>query len=121
MFRILEDGAWHNLKDIAKKIGAPTEELTHYCQNISNHNVIEYDPDSDKVRLSQKLMTMITQLKADEQAEAKWEKKGVGTIIIPPRKEIQIQGIKIHNMTEQDMELKLTFNKKLKEIAVSMI
>lgn len=119
MFKLLEDGAWHSLKEIAEEIEVPIEKLAHYCQNISKHQVIEYDADSSKVRLGHQLTSMIKKLKADEEAEAAWEKIGAGTVIVPPEKGFQIQGVTIQNTTEQDLKFEFTFNIKLKEIVIS--
>jgi len=119
MFAILEDGAWHSLNEIAEELGVPIEKLAHYCENISKHQVIEYDVCSGKVRIGHKLMSMIMKLRADEEAEAEWERIGAGTAIIPPQKNFQIQGVTVQNMTEQDLKIEFTFNTKLKEIVIS--
>jgi len=119
MFRILEDGAWHSLKEIAEEIGVPIEELARHCEMISKNKIVEYDASSCKVRLEPQLMGMILKLKAEEEAEAEWRRRGVGTIIIPQGKGFQIQGVRIHNKTEQDLNVELTFNRKLDEIVIS--
>ena len=119
MFRILEDGAWHSLKEIAEEIGVPIEELARHCEMISKNKIVEYDASSCKVRLEPQLMGMILKLRAEEEAEAEWRRRGAGTIIIPQGKGFQIQGVRIHNKTEQDLNVELTFNKKLDEIVIS--
>lgn len=119
MFAILEDGAWHSLNEIAEELGVPIEKLAHYCENISKHQVIEYDVCSGKVRIGHKLMSMIMKLRAHEEAEAEWERIGAGTAIIPPQKNFQIHGVTVQNMTEQDLKIEFTFNTKLKEIVIS--
>lgn len=119
MFRILEDGAWHSLKEIAEEIGVPIEELARHCETISKNKVVEYDAGSCKVRLEPHLMSMILKLRAEEEAEAEWRRRGAGTIIIPQGKGFQIQGVTIHNKTEQDLNVEFTFNRKLEEIVIS--
>lgn len=118
---VLEDGAWHSLKEIAEEIGVPVKDLARYCETVSKHEFVEYEADSGRVRLGSELMGMIMKLKADEEAEAEWERIGVGTVIVPRGKSFQIQGVSIHNMTEQDLKFKFTFNKKPKEIVVSKV
>jgi hypothetical protein len=119
MFRVLEDGAWHSLKEIAEEIGVPVEELARHCETISKNKVVEYDAGSCRVRLEPHVMSMILKLRAEEEAEADWRRRGAGTIIIPQGKGLQIQGVTIHNKTEQDLNVELTFNRKLDEIVIS--
>jgi len=119
MFRILEDGAWHSLKEIAEETGVPIKELARHCETISKNKIVEYDASSCKVRLEPQLMSMILKLRAEEEAEAEWRRRGAGTIIIPQGKGLQIQGVTIHNKTEQDLNVELTFKRKLDEIVIS--
>jgi hypothetical protein len=90
-----------------------------YCETLTKHGILEHDPTTKAVRLSQELKNLITQLHAQEKAEPNGEKPGVATIIIPPEKSFQIQKVTIHNMTKQDLHFELKFNTKLKEIAIT--
>jgi hypothetical protein len=90
-----------------------------YRETLTKHGILEYDPTTSTVRLSQELKKLITQLHAEEKAEPNWEKPGAATIIIPPEKGFQIQKVTIHNMTKQDLQFELKFDKKLKEIAIT--
>jgi hypothetical protein len=119
LLKFLEDGAWHTLSGLAKETGRPLEELLSYCETIAKHGIVEYDATASTVRLSQELENLVTQLHAEEKAEPNWEKAGVATIIIPPEKSFQIQKVTIHNMTKQDLQFELKFDKKLKEIAIT--
>lgn len=119
LLKILEDGAWHNLKDIAKELGVPPEELTRSIETIAKHKIIEYDATANAIRLGPEPTNWILQLKTQEETEATWKKQGAATIIIPPKKGFQIQGTTIHNTTDQDLQLELKFNKKLKEIVIT--
>jgi hypothetical protein len=117
--KFLEDGAWHKPPELAKETGHPLEELVSYCETLTKHGILEHDPTTNTVRLSQELKNLITQLHAEEKAEPNWEKPGAATIIIPPEKSFQIQKVTIHNMTKQDLQFELKFDKKLKEIAIT--
>jgi hypothetical protein len=90
-----------------------------YCETLTKHGILEHDPTTKAVRLSQELKNVITKLHAQEKAEPNGEKPGVATIIIPPEKSFQIQKVTIHNMTKQDLHFELKFNTKLKEIAIT--
>lgn len=64
-------------------------------------------------------MNMITVLNAYDRAGKKWHRKGAGTVIVPPQKRLQIQGISMQNMTEQDLRIEFTFKMKPIEIVIS--
>jgi hypothetical protein len=117
--KILEDGGWHKLSELAKQTGCPLKKLESYSQTLTKHGILEYDPATSTVRLSQELINLITQLRAEENATTRWEKLGVATIIVPPEKGFQIQKVTIHNLTKQDLQFELKFNTKLKEIAIT--
>jgi hypothetical protein len=119
LFKFIEDCAWHTLSELAQKTGNSLEELVGYCETLTKHGILKYDPTTNTVRLSQEPKNLITQLHAEEKAEPKWEKPGVATIIIPPEKSFQIQKVTIHNMTKQDLQFELRFDKKLKEMAIT--
>jgi hypothetical protein len=117
--KFLEDGGWHKLSELAKQTGCPLKKLGSYSQTLAKHGILEYDPATSTVRLSQELINLITQLRAEENAPTRWEKLGVATIIVPPEKGFQIQKVTIHNLTKQDLQFELKFNTKLKEIAIT--
>ena len=119
LLKFLEDGSWHTLTELAKKTGCPLKKLESYSQTLTKHGILEYDPATSTVRLSQELINLITQLRAEENATTRWEKLGVATIIVPPDKGFQIQKVTIHNLTKQDLQFELKFNTKLKEIAIT--
>lgn len=121
MFRILEDGAWHSLKEITEKTAVPIEELVHRCEDAYKHGLVDYDANSGRVRLSQKFTNMIMKLRTDDDAEAYSERIGAGTVIIPAGKNFEIQGITVQNITRQDLKFEFTFTGKLKEIVVSKV
>jgi hypothetical protein len=121
IFRFLEDGAWHSLKHIAWKTKVPIEDLCDYCASLSEHEVLEYDADSGRVRIGRELIKMLTTLNEQDRADAKWRRMGAGTVIVPPQKHFQIQGISMQNMTEQDLKIEFTFNMKPIEIVISTV
>lgn len=119
LLKLLENGGWHKLPELAKETGHTLKEIENYCETLTKNGIVEYDPETNTVRLSQELKNLITQLSAEENTETQWEKSGVATIIIPPEKSFQIQKVTIHNMTHQDLQFELKFNKKLKEILIT--
>jgi hypothetical protein len=121
VFRFLEDGAWHSLKELAGKTGFPVRDLSGYCAVLSKHQVVEYDAESGRVRMGREFAKVIAALRVGDRAEKKWDRKGTGTVIVPPQKHLQIQGIHLQNMTEQDLRLEFTFKTKPIEIVISEV
>jgi hypothetical protein len=121
IFRFLEDGAWHSLKHIASKTSVPIEDLSDYCATLSKHEVVEYDADSGRVRIGRELVSMMAALNAHDRLTGKWRRMGAGTVIVPPQKGCQIQGISMQNMTEQDLKIEFTFKVKPIEIVISTV
>ena len=107
------------LKDIARKTRVPIEDLRDYCTTLSEHEVVEYDAESGKVRIGRELMKMIATLKAYDRVGKKWPRKGVGTVIVPPLKRFRMQGISMQNMTDLDLKIEFTFKMKPIEIVIS--
>ena len=119
LLKLLEDGACHTFSELGQKTGQTLEELLSYCETLTKYGILEHDPTTNTVRLSQEPKKLIIQLREEEKADPNWEKPGAATIIIPPEKSFQIQKVTIHNMTKQDLQFELKFNKKLKEVAIT--
>jgi len=115
----LEDGKWHSLQEIAEKTKAELDEIAKHCEEASKKGFVDYDANSAKVRLGRELMSMLLQLKAENEREAAWEKKGAGTAIIPAGKRFQVQGLCVQNQTENDLQIMFTFSTKPKEMVIS--
>lgn len=121
MFRVMEDCAWYSTIEIADILGAPVEKLTRCCESLSEQGILEYDAKSGRVRFGEKLRCTIKKLRTIGDAENEWRRQGAGTIIVPPGKACQIQGVIISNKTEDSLEFEFTFSKKPNEIVISKI
>ncbi len=53
--------------------------------------------------------------------EQQLSKTAVGIIMLPAKKSIDIQGIKVSNLTEKELELAIRVNKKLEELGINLI
>jgi len=118
-FRLLQDGNWHSLEEIAEKTGVGVDELTKHCEEASQKGFVDYDAKSARVRLGHDLMGMLLQLKAENEKEAEWERRGAGTAILPAGKGFEVQGLRVQNQTESDLKIMFTFSTKPKEIVLS--
>jgi hypothetical protein len=119
IFRLLENGEWHTLGELAEKTKIQLDELTKYCIEASQKGLVDYDPKTAKVRLGHNMMSVLLQLNTQNQKQAQWERKGAGTTIIPPNKSLRIQGLRIQNQTESDLKIEFTYKTIPKEIIIS--
>jgi len=119
IFRLLEDGNWHTLEELATKTEIGLDELTKHCQEAHQKGLVDYNPKTAKIRLGHNMMGALLQLKTQNQKQTQWERKGAGTTIIPQGKSLQIQGLQIQNQTENDLKIEFTYNTKPKEIIIS--
>ncbi len=119
VLRVLADGGWHNLEEIAKKTHTPIKKLVKHCELLSEHEFLEYDTQSSKTRLGRGLTGIMEGLKTSQEEEANWERRGAGTIIVPPGKLCRLQSLSIHNATKKALQFELIFNLKPREITVS--
>ena len=117
--RLLEDGEWHSLNELAKGRKTQIDELAKRCIEASQKGLVEYDPKTAKLRLSHNMTSVLLQLNAQDKKQAQWERKGAGTTIVPPEKSLRIQGLQIQNQTENDLKIEFTYETKLKEIIIS--
>jgi hypothetical protein len=98
--QISERRPWHSLKHITLKTRDPIEDLSDYCTILPEHEIFEYAADSGRVRIERELTNMIVALDVHGQIMEKWRRTGARTVIFPPRKGFQIQGVSIQSITE---------------------
>jgi DNA-binding MarR family transcriptional regulator len=101
------------VKTLAKKLQIPPKQLERILQDLSQHNLVEYDQKYGEVKLASWL--------AEINREMEDLKPAVGTIILPKNQKINLQDIVIGNYTELDLELNVRLDTKIKEIAISKI
>lgn len=112
---LIDDGKWHSLNDLVQKLKAPLNELTKIVKALSECRVIEHEEKTEKVRLRSWVRNLPANIAVEE------GKVSVGSIILPPRSNITIQDTVISNFTENDLELAVRIDKKLKELAISKV
>jgi len=107
---IIEEQKTYDIKQLAKKLEIPLEQLKEILMNLSRHNLIEYNSKTGKVTLPAWLVNI------DKEIEN--IKPATGAIILPRYQEIKVQDITVGNFTKNDLELNIRFKAKLKEIAI---
>lgn len=100
----------YNIKQLAKKLEIPTEQLEKIIKDLREHDLVEYDEQTGQVKLPSWLVNI--------EKETENIKPKTGTIILPKNQEITIQDVVIGNFTDKDLELHVRLKMKLKEIAI---
>ncbi len=107
---IIEEEEAYNIKQLAKKLEIPAEQLEKILKVLREHDLLEYDEQTGEVKLPLWLVNI--------EKEVESLKPATGTIILPKNQEITIQDVVIGNFTDKDLELNVRLKMKLKEIAI---
>jgi hypothetical protein len=99
-----------DIKQLAKKLEIPLGSLKEILIDLTKYKLVEYNEKTGKINLPSWL------IKIDKEIEKL--KPATGAIILPRYQEIKIQDITIGNFTKNDVELKVRFKARLKEIAI---
>lgn len=110
---IIEQEKIHDIKQLAKQLEIPVEQLEKILKDLSKHNLVEYNQQMGKVKISPWLINI--------NKEIEELKPTTGTIILPKNQEIKLQDVTIGNFTNEDLELNVKLKAKRKEIAICEI
>ena len=118
LLTIIEDGSWHSLKQLSKKLDIPREKIVALSKLLSETSIVEYKDQEDKVRLKhewRQILESMDKKRGDGKA-------AVGTIILPPKKSLKIQDIQVTNLTDEELELDVRLiNEKIEELAINTL
>ena len=106
----IEEQETRDVKQLAKMLELPLERLRQIVTNLCEHNLIEYNPRTGKVTLPAWFMKI--------NREIETAKPAVGEILLPKYQEMKLQDITVGNYTKNDLELRIRFKGKQKEIAI---
>jgi len=118
LIELLKNGKWHSLEEIAEKTEASPEKLEELLKTLSEYQLIRYDRELKAAKLNLSWKKLEVEEKTKEQKE---EKMALGTIIIPKEHTIIVQNTRISNLTEEELELEIKMDKKIKEIAIKKL
>ncbi|MCK4424424.1 hypothetical protein KAU93_01970, partial [Candidatus Bathyarchaeota archaeon] len=110
---IIEQEKIHDIKQLAKQLEIQVEQLEKILKDLSKHNLVEYNQQMGKVKISPWLINI--------NKEIEDLKPTTGTIILPKNQEIKLQDVTIGNFTNEDLELNVKLKAKRKEIAICEI
>jgi len=117
LLSLLTDNVWHNIDETAKTLEIPQKRFRQVIALLTEKNLVQLIRATNQIRLGQNWKTLlINQKETQEQPTAT-----VGTIIIPPQKTLMIQSTRITNLTDTSLELNISVNKKIREIAINKI
>lgn len=118
LLNLIEDGTWHTLKRLSKKLHITREKVVTLSKLLSETSIVEYKDKEGKVRLKhewRQILQGMDKKRGDGKA-------AVGTIVLPPKKSLRIQGIQVTNLTEEELELDVRLiNEKIEELAISTL
>ncbi|MEM2971673.1 MAG: hypothetical protein QW270_04545 [Candidatus Bathyarchaeia archaeon] len=106
----IEEQKIHDIKKLARNLNIQIDQLKQILTDLKKHNLVKYDSLTGRVNLPVWLVNI------NKKTEA--IKPAVGAIILPKYQEVNIQDVTIGNFTENDIELKVRFKGKRKEIAI---
>jgi hypothetical protein len=117
LLSLLSDNVWHNIDETAKTLEIPQKRFRQVIALLTEKNLVQHNRATNQIRLSKNWKTLLmNQKEMQEQTTAT-----VGTIIIPPQKTLMIQSTRVTNLTDMSLELNISVNKKIREIAISEI
>jgi len=113
---LIANGEWHSLNELAQKLNVPLNEVTKIVESLAECKVVTHLEETQQVRMCSWIRNLLANQKFSEE-----EKVALGTIILPPKANITIQDTVISNFTEDDLEIGVRINQKLKEVSISKI
>lgn len=115
-FDLIKDDSWHNISELSKTLKVPPDRLGEMLKLLTEHNLIEYKQDIEKVKINPKWKFICEEYDGPVQQE-----QAMGTVIIPPEKTVNLQGIKVTNLTDIALELNFRIDRELEEITIDKI
>jgi hypothetical protein len=110
LLSIIEEEKTSNTKQLAEKLGIKITKLEKMLEDLTKHNIIEYNQHTGKIQLSSWLSNV--------EKDFEQLKPATATVILPKNQEIKLQDIVIGNFTDRDLELNIRLTDKQKEIAI---
>jgi len=118
LLSLLSDNVWHNIDETAKTLEIPQKRFRQVIALLTEKNLVQHNRATNQIRLSQNWKTLLVN---QEETQEQPSTAVVGTIIIPPQKTLMIQSTRVTNLTDISLELEISVNKKIREIAINKI
>jgi len=122
LIALLSDNVWHNTNEMAEALQIPQNKLQQIITFLTDTDLIQHNSATNQIKLNQNWKTLIINQKEPiPETQTTPETTAVGTIIIPPKQTLIIQCTRITNLTDTSLELEISVNKKIREIAINKI
>ena len=118
---LLSDNVWHGISEIGQTLEIPQDKLQQVITFLTETELIQHNPATNQIKLSQNWKTLIINHKeTNPETQTQSETTtAIGTIIMPPKQTLIIQCTRITNLTDNNLELEIRINKKIREIAIN--
>lgn len=115
---LLKDGEWHSTEEMAEKTETTEKNIEELIKTLSEYQLLQYDEINKKAKLNLAWKKLELENKTHEKKEGK---TALGTIILPNEQTITVQNTKISNLTDEELELEIKMNGKIREIAIKKL
>ena len=113
----LQDGAWHSLAALTNTVKLPKQKLEALARLLAEPRIVHYNPEKSQVKIRSKWRKLL------ETTDTAAPRKGVavGTLILPPKGTVRVQGVQLTNLLAHEIELSVKLNTTLREIAIGTV
>jgi len=122
LLSLLSDNVWHNIAEITEALEIPQDKIQRIIEFLAEADLVQHSPQTNQIKINQNWKTSYIMPKETiHVTQGQPETAAFGTIIMPPQKTLVIQCTRITNLTNNNLELEIRINKKLREIAITEI
>ena len=115
---LLKDGEWHSTEEMAEKTETTEKNIEELIKTLSEYQLLQYDEINKRAKLNMAWKKLELENRTREEKEGKM---ALGTIILPNEQTITVQNTKISNLTNEELELEIKMNGKIREIAIKKL
>ncbi len=54
LLQLIKDDSWHSISELSKALNVPQKILSEIAKLLMEHNIIEYKPETEELKLSPK-------------------------------------------------------------------
>ena len=118
LINLLKDGEWHSTEEMAEKTETTEKNIEELIKTLSEYQLLQYDEINKRAKLNLAWKKLELENRTHEKKEGKM---ALGTIILPNEQTITVQNTKISNLTNEELELEIKMNGKIREIAIKKL
>jgi hypothetical protein len=112
---LIQDGTWHSLGTLSRNFKTPEKKLENLSELLAGPKIVEYNPGKSQVKIGKRWQKFID----NTGTEGGSEKTAVGTVVLPPKRAVTVQGVQMTNLLKKEIEISMKLNARIREIAIS--